>query len=76
MKIAQKIEEFAPITLSITIENSLELRLLWAQLNACNEDVIRNGRNVNLPEGAHLENHELFDVVDALVKQKNLYKKG
>jgi len=67
MKVAQKTEGFAPIILSITIESILELKLLWAQLNACNKDVVRNGRNVNLPDGAHLENYQLFEVVDNLV---------
>jgi hypothetical protein len=70
MRISETKTGFTPITLTIHIESDMELKTLWARLNACNDDVVKAGKSVNLKHGPHLECCDFYEAVDGLVEER------
>lgn len=66
-------EEFAPITLEITIETVAELGDLWHRLN-CSASAIRNGSSKEISDSYVSSCSPLFDILDQLTIERGLQR--
>lgn len=62
-----------PIELKLTIESDEELCTLLHDL-ALNMYVVNNNTKISLKHKANMSNYPLFDLINDLAKERNLYK--